>query len=66
VIIGLCSVVIRNFSIFNGGLMFAILIGNMFAPIIDYGVKARTAARAKPAVVSDKPEAANAKPEGTT
>ena len=45
VIIGVCSVVIRNFSIFNGGLMFAILIGNMFAPILDYGV-ARAAAAA--------------------
>lgn len=45
IIIALASVVIRNFSIFNGGLMFAILIGNMFAPIIDYGVRARTAAR---------------------
>jgi Na+-translocating ferredoxin:NAD+ oxidoreductase RnfD subunit len=45
VIIGLCSVIIRNFSIFNGGLMFSILIGNMFAPIIDYGVRARVAAR---------------------
>lgn len=30
---------IRNFSIFNGGLMFSILIGNMFAPLIDYSVK---------------------------
>jgi len=40
ILIGLCAVVIRNFSIFNGGLMFAILIGNMFAPIIDYGVQA--------------------------
>ncbi len=45
ILIGLCAVVIRNFSIFNGGLMFAILIGNMFAPIIDYGVRARAAAR---------------------
>ena len=45
VIIGICSVVIRNFSIFNGGLMFAILIGNMFAPILDYVVRARAAAR---------------------
>ena len=40
IIIGLCATVIRNFSVFNGGLMFAILIGNMFAPIIDYAVKA--------------------------
>jgi Na+-transporting NADH:ubiquinone oxidoreductase subunit B len=43
--IGVCTVVIRNFSIFNGGLMFSILIGNMFAPIIDYGVRARAAGR---------------------
>jgi len=40
IIIGTCTTVIRNFSIFNGGLMFSILIGNMFAPILDYGVKA--------------------------
>ena len=49
ILIGVCSVVIRNFSIFNGGLMFAILLGNMFAPIIDYGVRARmAAAKARP------------------
>ncbi len=35
IIIALCTVVIRNFSIFNGGLMFSILIGNMFAPTLD-------------------------------
>ncbi len=40
IIIALCTVVIRNFSIFNGGLMFSILLGNMFAPIMDYGVTA--------------------------
>lgn len=40
IIIALSTLVIRNFSIFNGGLMFSILLGNMFAPIIDYGVKA--------------------------
>jgi Na+-transporting NADH:ubiquinone oxidoreductase subunit B len=39
ILIAVAVVVIRNFSIFNGGLMFAILLGNMFAPIIDYGVK---------------------------
>jgi len=39
-IICICTLVIRNFSIFNGGLMFSILIGNMFAPILDYAVKA--------------------------
>jgi Na+-transporting NADH:ubiquinone oxidoreductase subunit B len=40
ILIALSTLVIRNFSIFNGGLMFSILLGNMFAPIIDYGVKA--------------------------
>lgn len=39
IIIATCTVVIRNFSIFNGGLMFSILIGNMFAPILDYAVR---------------------------
>jgi Na+-transporting NADH:ubiquinone oxidoreductase subunit B len=39
VIIAVCTVVIRNFSIFNGGLMFSILIGNMFAPLLDKIVK---------------------------
>ncbi len=38
--IAIFTVVIRNFSIFNGGLMFSILLGNMFAPILDYAVKA--------------------------
>jgi Na+-transporting NADH:ubiquinone oxidoreductase subunit B len=40
IIIGTGTLVIRNFSIFNGGLMFSILLGNMFAPILDYAVKA--------------------------
>ncbi len=48
-LIALSTVVIRNFSIFNGGLMFAILLGNMFAPIIDYAVNARIKAK-KPTV----------------
>jgi len=39
IIIAVCTTVIRNFSIFNGGLMFSILIGNMFAPILDHGVR---------------------------
>ena len=39
IIIGLCSVIIANFSIFNGGLMFAILIGNMLAPLLDVIVR---------------------------
>jgi Na+-transporting NADH:ubiquinone oxidoreductase subunit B len=40
VLVAVFAVVIRNFSIFNGGLMFAILIGNMFASIIDYPITA--------------------------
>jgi Na+-transporting NADH:ubiquinone oxidoreductase subunit B len=39
IIIGTCTTIIRNFSIFNGGLMFSILIGNMFAPILDVAVR---------------------------
>ncbi|HOQ04400.1 MAG TPA: RnfABCDGE type electron transport complex subunit D [Anaerohalosphaeraceae bacterium] len=40
ILIGTCTLVIRNFSIFNGGLMFAVLLGNMFAPILDVAVNA--------------------------
>jgi len=47
ILIGTCTLVIRNFSIFNGGLMFSILIGNMFSPIIDYGVRTFKAAKVK-------------------
>jgi Na+-transporting NADH:ubiquinone oxidoreductase subunit B len=36
VIIGVCTIIIRTFSVFNGGLMFSILIANMFAPILDH------------------------------
>jgi Na+-transporting NADH:ubiquinone oxidoreductase subunit B len=39
IIIAVFTVVIRNFSIFNGGMMFAILIGNMFAPLLDFSVQ---------------------------
>jgi len=47
ILIAVCTVVIRNFSIFNGGLMFSILLGNMSAPIIDYAVtRRRTAGKA--------------------
>ena len=45
-LIAVFTTIIRNFSIFNGGLMFSILIGNMFAPILDYAVRARKIARA--------------------
>lgn len=39
IIIGMLTVIIRGFALFAGGVMFAILIGNTFAPIIDEGVK---------------------------
>jgi Na+-transporting NADH:ubiquinone oxidoreductase subunit B len=46
ILIGIFATIIRNFSIFNGGLMFSVLIGNMFAPILDYAVKARKSTKA--------------------
>jgi Na+-transporting NADH:ubiquinone oxidoreductase subunit B len=49
IIIAGCTTVIRNFSIFNGGLMFSILIGNMFAPILDYAVRSYKSGRQKKA-----------------
>lgn len=39
-IAGIITVVIRSFAIFPGGVMFAILIANMFGPIIDEAAKA--------------------------
>jgi Na+-transporting NADH:ubiquinone oxidoreductase subunit B len=47
ILIGTCTLVIRNFSIFNGGLMFSILIGNMFAPVMDYAVRSLKTAKVK-------------------
>lgn len=43
VIIGVVTVIIRGFALFAGGVMFAILIGNTFAPIIDYAINAAKA-----------------------
>ena len=40
IIIGIVTVIIRGFALFAGGVMFAILIGNTFAPIIDEAVNA--------------------------
>jgi len=40
VLIALCTLVIRNFSIFPAGFMFSLLIANMFSAILDYGVNA--------------------------
>ena len=38
VLIGIVTVIIRGYALFAGGMMFAILIANTFAPIIDEGV----------------------------
>ena len=39
VLIGVLTVLIRTFAIWPEGMMFAILLGNMFAPIIDYYIR---------------------------
>lgn len=39
ILIGFCTVAIRNFSSFNEGMMFAILVGNAFAPFLDRNIK---------------------------
>ena len=39
ILIGLTTLVIRSFSLFTEGIMFAILIANSFAPLIDRQVK---------------------------
>jgi len=46
-LIALLTIIIRTFSLFAGGVMFAILLANMFAPIIDYGVKSWQTAHSK-------------------
>jgi len=38
-VIGILTVIIRSFSIWPGGVMFAILTTNMFAPLLDYYMK---------------------------
>ncbi len=40
ILIGIVTVIIRGYALFAGGMMFAILISNTFAPIIDEGVNA--------------------------
>ena len=45
ILIGSITVIIRGFALFAGGIMFAILIGNTFAPIIDEAVNAIKASK---------------------
>jgi Na+-transporting NADH:ubiquinone oxidoreductase subunit B len=40
--------IIRTFSLFAGGLMFSILLGNMFASLMDHGVKQLQKRKAAP------------------
>ncbi len=42
-VIAIFTVLIRSFSLFAGGLMFSILLGNMFGPLIDHIVKSSKA-----------------------
>lgn len=42
-IIGSTVVIIRAFALFAGGMMFAILLGNVFSPIIDYVARKKAA-----------------------
>ena len=39
ILIGVVTVIIRGYALFAGGMMFAILIGNTFTPIIDEAVR---------------------------
>lgn len=51
VMIGLFTVIIRSFSLFTEGMMFAILIANSFAPLVDRTVKNWEAKRKEKAAV---------------
>ena len=50
----LLTIVIRAYSLFAGGVMFAILLGNTFSPIIDYAVTSYK--EAKTAETAEKKE----------
>lgn len=39
IMVALLTILIRGYSLFAGGVMFAVLLGNTFNPIIDYAVK---------------------------
>lgn len=41
ILIGAVVVLIRGYSLYSGGMMFAILLGNVFSPIVDYVSKQR-------------------------
>jgi Na+-transporting NADH:ubiquinone oxidoreductase subunit B len=45
--VGIIAVVIRTFSAWPEGLMFSVLLGNMFAPIMDYYIRELKAKKKK-------------------
>lgn len=51
-LIGSVVVLIRGYSLYSGGMMFAILLGNVFSPIVDYVSKARKMAKKEQALNS--------------
>lgn len=53
-LVGALTVLIRTFSIWPEGTMFAILLGNTFAPIVDHLVRQRAAKKAAAAAPSAK------------
>jgi len=52
-VIGTIAFSIRSFSLFTGGIMFAILIGNMLSPILDITVKQLKTSRLQRGVEHD-------------
>lgn len=38
-LIAIFTIIIKSFALFSGGLTFGVLLGNMFGPLIDYGIK---------------------------
>ena len=66
-VVGALIVLIRTFAIWPEGTMFAILLGNTFAPIIDHIVRQRAAtAKAKAAAAKQGGPAAGAANSGKT
>lgn len=59
ILIGFITIVIRTFSLFTEGMMFAILIGNSFAPLINMNIKNWEAKqKAKKAALAGEPKEA--------
>jgi Na+-transporting NADH:ubiquinone oxidoreductase subunit B len=59
-LVGALTVLIRTFSIWPEGTMFAILLGNTFAPIIDHLIRQRAAKKKAAALAVPAPAAPSA------